>query len=96
MKKHEREIKRILETYTGIELLGTFENEYGEVFALFEMKVPTNRNELKTRPVVIVIGDEMDWDLGYIYENGVLGRQFLLSQDEKKQIQQVVDNFYQN
>ena len=65
-----------------IEIRGYFQNEYGEMFVLFNVK--------RTREIIGITGDEFGWTIGYVCnDKGDVVKPFMLNDKEVKKIKEI-------
>ena len=65
-------------------ILGDFKNEYGERFVLYYWDYPTIKN------IILITGDELDWEEGYVFNGDRVYKPFKLSDDELKYAKRIL------
>lgn len=86
-KTNKKLFNKLLKSGT-IKLVGTFENEFGELFVICSgMIFP----ELFKEHNLLITGDEFDWSIAYeVDEKGNAFQRFYLSKDERLQAVKVL------
>jgi hypothetical protein len=71
--------------------IGRFRNEFGEEYVLYRYdRGPVKLGDMTIPAYVYITGDELGWRQGATYENGKLGEMFMLSRDERKEIDKIL------
>jgi hypothetical protein len=79
-KDNKKKFNKLLKD-NDIHIIGTFENEQGELFILFSFFKFS---------MISITGDELGWETHWIYDNGRVFIPFVLTSSEVKKAEQIL------